>query len=229
MRAIAAALAVALTLPFSASASEVPVTASAYGDHIHMVESGAFGILGERRAGIRDASYEISLFAARVEETISTYEHSHHVDTGGCFTVFSVATQVRDTGCGTLTVAPDGALGTTRVTGVLDSEAADYVNDPETGPDFINPRPSTITVDLTFTGTGPLRIAESDRSFVGVCGTPPDVRGVSAGVEAPLTRAAVATGTFRSASLGDIDPGLLEPTMMDARYAEAGAEIGGCL
>ncbi len=218
------ALVLVMTIGFAPSAAD-PVTASIYADHIHLVQSGMYEIMGAASAS--ESAFEISMWAGAGEVTLSSDSAGEPFEAGGCVEIFR--DNVQESGCAALQVVTDGAMQTSRVTGTMSSLVSDYVNDPETGPTFIERGPSTIHIDLTFTGTGLIRRKESHRTGLGLCGLPPDTNGASVMVETPLERDAVAVGTFASATFGAIDPAVLQPEMLEARYLDAGAKLEGCL
>lgn len=185
------------------------------------VEPAVFG--GLYRAQIVEVSQpdghpvEVRMFAAGAQTIV---DGGDELEDGGCIEIFK--DDVLDVACGALQVTSEPGLSAMRVRGRIDSVAYDYL--PETV-EFANERGSVITVDLLVTGTGSPRLAHSERTGVGVCGLPPDTRGVFVLGELPLERAGVPSGTLTSQEIGSVDPAGLVSVLRDVTFGYAGACI----
>jgi hypothetical protein len=219
MRALLVGLAVSLVAAVAPAGADPYV--AYYAGHLHVVQMGVYEPSSGQsaRASSQSASaVEVSM-SFTTGEVLANSDPSNEVpETGGCVDLF--LDNVLDSGCGALTVTPDGVMQTTRVQGDIASTAYDYVPDPFS---FTERGPSTIHIDLTFTGTGDIVRGRRDPVLVGVCGLPPDTRGAFLIADAELRRTAGAAGSMVSDTIGPVDAASLTPTMIDVRYASGGA------
>jgi hypothetical protein len=162
------------------------------------------------------APAEVRLFAGSGEVVLDS--SGEPLENGGCVEIFK--DNVLDSACGAMAVTTDPLLGSSVVQATLDSVAYDY--DPQTVT-FTERGPSTITVDLTLTGTGLPRQGHSEATGVGFCGLPPDTSGGFVLAEILIDRDASAGGTLRSATIGSVDPSTLVAKLREGSYASAGA------
>lgn len=168
--------------------------------------------------GVASSAPEVSMFFGKLE-VYADPNQWWYPEEGGCVDIFHNG--VIDYGCGEFVVQADGVMGVTTVSGVLDTTA--YAYDPDTGFEEIGP--SQITVDLTVTGDGPVEVSPYTNYAVGVCGLPPDTRGVFADGRPELQRSAAMTGTLESQHAGSVDVQTL-PTLLVKAFNVA---VGACV
>lgn len=218
--------AVLATALASLTPSTADPSAAVYAQRLHAVHVNVFRPLGsglEARLSplverLEDGTEtELSMNLASLEVLVDT-AGSGVPEQGGCIDI--IRGSVIDTGCGPLTIVADQAMGTTRVTGEIASTEYEYIPDPFA---FNEIGPSTITVDLTFTGAGPISPSPYGWTAAGVCGLPPETRGVFVDVSQEFTRQATGAGTLHSAAAGNVDIGAYAPALVEATGVAAGA------
>lgn len=222
------------TAALSALTSLTPADADPYvaasAQHLHAVHLNVYRPLGasahDRLAGLlehrtsaddNDPAVELSMNIGKLEVILDT-EGNAQPEEGGCIDI--IVGSVIDTGCGPLAIFADRQSGTTHVVGEIASTEYEYIADPFS---FTEIGPSTISVDLDFVGTGPVERSPYGWSAVGVCGLPPETRGVFVDVTEELTRAATADGELISAAAGPVDVSTFAPSLIDAFGVRAGA------
>lgn len=170
-----------------------------------------------------EGTAELSMFVGELEAIV---DPSGVVtpEEGGCVSI--LVGQVIDEGCGALTVDRDDVAGTTRVSGVLETTAYEYIPDPFS---FEELGPSSITVDLVFRAGEVAQPSPYTSWAAGFCGWPPETKAVFVDARPELQRVAPGAGTLRSAAAGPIDIGQVEPLMVDAFGALAAGGYDACL
>lgn len=209
-------LRVPVTLVLLSAAALAPVSAqdvALYAHRIDAVHVNVFRPLDG--AALQTDGPEVSMAFGRLDVLVDPNEEGYPGE-GGCIDIFNDG--IVDSGCGPLTVEPDGVLGATRVHGTLETTAYRY--DSETG--FEHLGPSQIEVDLVATGEGVIEPSPYTNYAVGVCGLPPETRGVFVDGRPELQRGATLTGTLSSAYAGEVDPTPLPTLLVQAFTVIAG-------
>lgn len=137
---------------------------------------------------------------------------------GGCVDIY--IPPVIDGGCGELTFETDGLMGTTHIQGTIETFAYRFIPDPFA---FEEIGPSQITIDLVVTGEGLVELSPYTQYAAGVCGLPPDTRGVFVDVTPELQRDGTMTGLLTSQEAGAVDPTAFQPLLVQASRVSAGA------
>ena len=212
---------VALALAALAGSAAVPASddPSLWSEYFvargHLVEVGQTGGAGE-------ADMEVQLWAWTGEVLLSSEPYDDEL--WHCVSLFDVAAKVFEEGCGALEVIPGPAMSVTAVQGSIASTVYDY--DPTSDNWFEPIGQSNIHVDLTLVGTGTPRLGEPQVG-PGVCGLPPDTRGVLFFGEVSTDRPADTSGTLSSEYLGDVDTSLLTGHLYEGVFAWTGACVEG--
>ena len=160
---------------------------------------------------------EVSMFFGKLDVLIDPNEEGYPEE-GGCIDIFH--DNVIDAGCGTLTFEADGIMDTTRIRGTIETTAYQYYSETV---EFIEIGPSQIVVDLTVKGTGEIELSPFSNYAVGVCGLPPDTRGVFVDARPELQRDAAMSGTLESLAAGAVDVTKLPALLVQASNVATGA------
>lgn len=175
------------------------------------------------RAVAADTNVELSMFVGKTEALVDP-EGYVYPEEGGCIDI--LVGSIIDAGCGALTVTVDDALGTTRVVGTIETTAYEYIPDPF---EFREIGPSSIAIDVTFAATGALEPSPYSSVAAGVCGLPPETKGVFLDARPEVRRSAPGTGSLVSSSAGPVNIRDFSPLRLEVLALAGAGGYDACL